>query len=105
MTIFDSLISIGGKEWKSENHHRIYFNDLVSLYGLVTLEYKSGNVSSASLKGKKISNSKASKIIDTLTFAKVYYDLNTGEFHGQRIPESMLADITERIKKLAGMAP
>mgnify|MGYP001424672461 CR=1 FL=1 len=30
----EDLLKVGGNEWRKENMHRIYFNDLPGLYGL-----------------------------------------------------------------------
>lgn len=69
-----------GSEWEKEGYHRIYFNDLCELYGLELGYYNTGNISWASLDGEHISNSRARKIKNVLDFAKIYYDLNLGEF-------------------------
>ena len=69
-----------GSEWQKGEHHRIYFNNLCELFGLSYSVYKSGNISAATLDGERISNSRAKEIKFALAGAKVWYDLNSGEF-------------------------
>ncbi|MGD8786308.1 MAG: hypothetical protein PVJ60_02705 [Phycisphaerales bacterium] len=78
----EKLKKIGGNEWIKNDYHRIYFNEelLCELYGLETNHYKTGNISSASLKDKPLSNSKARKIMNDLSMLKIWYDVKTGEF-------------------------
>jgi hypothetical protein len=66
--------------WLKNDYHRIYFNDLQKLYGLDVNFYKTGNISSASLREKAISNNKAKKIWRDLAAIKIWYDVKTKEF-------------------------
>lgn len=66
------LVEMGGNEWKKGDHHRVYFNNANKLIGLSINKYNTGNVSSATLDGEKISNSYAKTIADE----KVYFDVN-----------------------------
>lgn len=77
-----SLIQLGGSEWKKDGSHRIYFNfdELVDFVGLQVTRYGSGNVSSAKLDGEKISNARAVEMLSMLRVAKFYYDVPSGEF-------------------------
>jgi hypothetical protein len=76
------LIQLGGNEWrKSETLHRVYLNTdtLADLYGLDCSFYRTGNVSSASLRGSAISNSEARRILGSLP-EKFWYDIPSGTF-------------------------
>lgn len=77
----DTLTAVGGKEWKRDDKHRVYFNDLASLFGLKTSHYNTGNISSASLDGQPISNGRAREIAGALSGSKVWYDLGDQQFH------------------------
>jgi hypothetical protein len=68
------MIKQGGNRWQKGGMDRVYFNNLGSRGGLKIDQYKSGNISSASLKGKAISNSKAGEISAVLASSKLYYD-------------------------------
>jgi hypothetical protein len=94
----ESLLAIGGKEWQSGDKHRVYFNDLAKRYGLDLNFYGTGNISSASLDGEKISNSKAKKIDSYLRFAKLWYDFSDNEFHHKDLEPKDFAFFVELIK-------
>lgn len=96
-----------GKEWKSDDgsQHRIYFNDLCGLYGLDVDRYGTGNISSAKLDGKKLSNGKARSLCTTLDFAKVFYDVPAGEFGSKGLENDKFTKIVVAIKaRLEGTA-
>lgn len=78
----DNLLKIG-TEWVSSDgsKHRIYVNDLVRWTGLQTTGYNSGNIRSATLDGKTISNSQAKKIEADVRWGKLYYDYADDRFH------------------------
>ena len=94
------LISIGGNEWRGGPHHRIYFNDLPKLLGLRYETYGTGNIKSATLNGKGLSNSKAAKIISSTYGVKVWWDCNAEEFKFSGNSDTA-EQIIERIKDLA----
>jgi hypothetical protein len=94
----ESLLKIGGKGWQSGDKHRVYFNDLVKRYGLELNYYGTGNISSASLDGEKISNSKAKKIDSYLSFAKLWYDLSAQEFQHKDLDQKDFAFFIDSIK-------
>lgn len=71
------LLSAGGSRWQKNGMDRVYFNNLSKKAGLSADRYKSGNISSASLRGKGISNSKAREISASLDASKVFYDRKT----------------------------
>ena len=69
-------IQMGGNEWQKDEKHRVYFNSVqarMKLYNIECSFYKTGNISSASMNGEHISNSKAYKYLDAITVP--YYDV------------------------------
>lgn len=86
-----------GKEWIKEDMHRIYINNLEKIYGLETTSYKTGNISSATLNGEKISNSRARQLTCDLSCAKIYYDVKTEKFETQHINDPLKSAILEKI--------
>ena len=96
-----------GNEWTGGKHRRIYINDIYErycrLYDFKADFYKSGNVSSATENGEKITNSRASGIISDVTDIKIYVDLNTGKINAEFIDgwddevEELIKDIVAEI--------
>ena len=76
----ETLKIIGGSEWIKDDYHRIYFKNLEEFYGLKCSYYKSGNISEAWLDGKRISNSQAKKIQNSIGRMKVWFDVKAQEF-------------------------
>ena len=76
----EALEAIGGNRWQKGDFDRVYFSDLMTLYGLICQYYKSGKISRATLRGEDISNSKANAMAFDLRSGKFWYDVNTGEF-------------------------
>ena len=72
----------GGNLWEKYGHRRIYFDaaDIARYGGLDWGTYKTGNISSATLNGEKISNSEAKRILGEFQWFKIWYDLNSGGF-------------------------
>ncbi|MFA5407172.1 MAG: hypothetical protein WC343_00190 [Bacilli bacterium] len=101
--LIEKLKRAGGNEWQAGDHHRIYFNDLEDLYGLETTRYKTGNISTASLRGESISNNKARQISYALRYGKLYYDLVEGSWGSREIPESIDDELIEIIRRKAGL--
>jgi hypothetical protein len=64
------IIAIGGRLWERDTRRRVYLNDWPSLAGFEYSTYKTGNISSASLGGERLSNTKAT----ALTTAKVWWE-------------------------------
>lgn len=96
---------LNGKEWKKGDLHRVYINGktLCNLYGLEWTEYKTGNVSSASLDGNHISNSQAKELIYEFENANFYYDVKLNRYYGKvsdRHKEILVDCIEERISEL-----
>lgn len=90
----DAIVSqLDGKEWRSGDKHRVYFNNLPELFGLKTNRYNTGNISDATLDGEPISNSKASRIIEGFRNTKIWYDV--AEDKVKFIPPSFGKEIGE----------
>lgn len=106
-TTIRNLIEKGASRWTKGDHDRLYLNGAAKeIVGLETEHYKSGSISSATLKGESISNSRAGKISDIICSA--YIDLTTGKLYGRVRGESMdllraaLEDLIESEKAQGG---
>ena len=76
-----SLESMGAKRWTKGDKDRLYLKNAgAKIMGLDVDTYKSGNISSATRNGERISNSQAKKIIDS--YERAYVDLKTGDVLG-----------------------
>lgn len=95
------LIQAGGKEWRKDDLHRVYFNDLPDLLGLETSHYKTGNISGASLNGETIANCRAREIMTSLMSAKFWYDVRAGHFESKRITSNRTMSAQEMTNLLA----
>lgn len=71
------MLALGGSRWQKNGMDRVYFNNLAGLAGMSYSKYKSGYVSNADIKGRGITNSKASEILAYLGDSKVFYDRGT----------------------------
>ena len=76
----ENLLDLGN-EWSVTGKRRIYFNNLTRFINLKVNTFKSHNVSSATLDGRKISNSSATKILRILSGVKCWYDFSDGKLH------------------------
>lgn len=97
----ETLKKIGGKEWQKGDHHRIYFNNLTGWYGLETTHYNTGNISSATLDGERISNGRARKIEGRLSYGKLYYNVKDGKFYYNGLDRDDFDTLIARIKARA----
>ena len=83
---------------------RVYFSDLEVIYGISYSTYKTGAISSATLRGESISNSRARGIVNTLSTGKLYFDLATQEFtstiNNSEVVEYLIAKIDRVMDKL-----
>ena len=95
-TIVEVLQQIGGRVWQKENLFRVYFNDLPGLYGLEVTRYKTGNISSAQVNGKPVSNSEAKRILIALN-GQFWYDVPTRRFVSKGIDEQTTNALKERV--------
>lgn len=74
----EKLIELGAKRWSKAGKDRLYLNDAgLKLAELDIDRYNTGNISSATMAGDKISNSKAGKIIPAVS--QGYIDLESGK--------------------------
>ena len=73
----------GGKLWEKADKRRVYFDTgiIARALGYDWSKYKSGQVSSASLNGERISNSEMRRVLDGLAYSKFWYDLTDDKFH------------------------
>ena len=111
------LLAAGGKRWQKNNMDRVYFNNLSEKAGLSVDRYKSGFISSASLRGKGVSNSKAGEIASSLSASKVFYDrgtrrmvvqapsMSTGRSSQMRTAAELAQGVAGRIRRQARMKP
>jgi hypothetical protein len=102
MTINIETLKKIGSEWQKDQYHRIYFNDLPSLFGLKIERYNSGSIMNAWLDGRDISNGAARGIIERLTgSAKLWFDVKTGEFQYRGMKSGDAEKIIENIQAKA----
>ncbi len=109
------LLGAGGNRWQKNGMDRIYFNNIAERAGISANRYKSGNISSASLSGKGISNSKAREIISTLESGKVFYDrkarrmvvqgpaMRTGRSSQMTTAEQLAGRVASRLQRQSRM--
>ena len=69
----DALVDSGFKLWERPPKRRLYID--ANALGLECFRYDSGNISVATMRGKKISNNRARE----LDSAKTYIDIATGK--------------------------
>lgn len=67
----------GGNRWQKNGMDRVYFNNVAKKAGFDVSRYNTGNISSAAIKGRKISNTSAGEIMRAIGESKVYYDRGT----------------------------
>ena len=73
-----NLIKIGGKLWEKAGMSRVYFEVTPDMVGLTVDRYKSGSVSSATLDGNDLSNTKAADLLGALGTTKAFVDVASG---------------------------
>ena len=86
----ENMLAIGGNRWTRGDKDRVYLNDWSDYLGLATATYKTGNISSATLNGEKISNAEAGRLLCAVY--KVYFDVPTSKVviqWGRSEPRSM----------------
>ena len=76
----EQLTKIGGQLWEQGNMRRVYFNSLAERIGFEYTTYNTGNISSATLNGDRISNSQGRSLYWLTKTLKIWYDLTTGQF-------------------------
>jgi hypothetical protein len=105
-------VGAGGVRWTKDGHDRVYFNDLRELFGLRVSRFNTGNVSSASWKGAKISNNEATAILSALQFGQLWFDVSHNRYvwriadcrrhKGDKLAKAIVSEIERRA---AGIAP
>ncbi|MFI2078535.1 hypothetical protein [Streptomyces triculaminicus] len=75
----ETMLAIGGNRWQRNDMDRVYINNWPQFAGLDLSYYGSGNISSASYRGKRISHSQGSKLLGSID--KVWYDTADGKLH------------------------
>jgi len=93
----DTLKSLGN-EWQKAGHHRIYINDLPTLYGLSVTRYNTGNISRATLDGERLSNSNAMKLMTDLDFGKLWWDVPTSQWQSKGLSEQAVRRLIDAIE-------
>jgi hypothetical protein len=75
------LIEMGANEWKAGDKHRFYFDEtlLGDLINFRVNRYNTGNISSATLNGEPVSNSKAKGFLPF----KFWFDVQAQKFFAQ----------------------
>ena len=97
----EAIKAIGGQDWEKYGKHRIYINDLPRWIGLECTYYNTGNISSATLDGERISNSQARRYMHTLD-GKIWYDYADDQLHSRGIADDMAHEIFRAINKAIG---
>ncbi len=92
-----------GNVWQKNGHHRIYLNDLPSLYGLKVSYYGTGNVRSATLDGEKISNAAATRLLGPLS-GKMWYDVVTTQFATDGSDRDVFVSLLTEIRNRLGLS-
>ncbi|ELX5323372.1 hypothetical protein SJZ58_004354 [Salmonella enterica] len=99
----EALEALGGNRWTKSSMDRVYFNGetLAEIVGFSFSTYKTGNVSSASLGDKHLSNTRAERIRTTLFMCKFWFDVNDKKFHCKYFNEKEITFdyVVEAIKK------
>lgn len=75
----ETMTAIGGNEWTRGDKHRVYINDWTAYAGLEVDHYKTGNISSASIDGRGIANSRVGGLLGAVR--SVYFDAADGRLH------------------------
>ena len=91
-----------GTLWEKNGMKRLYFNTqtLADLIGFTFTHYGTGNISSASLCGSKLSNTKARKLLTELDLGKCWYDYADDAFHTKGISEAHSVTIIGQLRQL-----
>lgn len=111
------LQKAGGSRWQKNGMDRVYFNNVAKKAGVDVNRYNTGNISSAAIKGRKISNTSAGEIMRAIGESKVYYDRGTRKMMTsvrpqigvrqaqQKTAEKLIASAARKLKKESRMRP
>jgi hypothetical protein len=91
-----------GSEWIKNDIHRIYFNNIFELLEAEITYHKTGTFDNVKINGQRISNNEANGIKQ---FAKVWYDVKTGEFHFKNLDKIYFEQVVEAIKEKVAEIP
>ena len=91
-----------GNLWEKEGMKRLYFNSafLAELLDFSFSRYGTGNISGASLKGAKLSNTKARKLLTQLDTGKCWYAYHDDSFHTKYIDGAVSVELIEKLRQL-----
>lgn len=91
-----------GSEWIKNDIHRIYFNNIFELLEAKITYHKTGTFDNVYINDQRISNNEANGIKQ---FAKVWYDVKTGEFYYKNLDKIYFEQIVETIKEKVAAMP
>jgi hypothetical protein len=91
-----------GSEWIKGDNHRIYFNNIFELLEAEITYHKTGTFDNVKINGQRISNNEANGIKQ---FAKVWYDVKTGEFDYKNLDKIYFEQIVDEIKDKVSKIP
>jgi hypothetical protein len=97
----EQIEAIGGKRWTKGDITRVYISDdtLADLVGLDVTRYRTGNIQSATLRGERVSNTEAKRILGST----VYWEsgdlrVRTESDHGDTIRAAVHAAVTPDVE-------
>ena len=102
----EQIEAIGGTRWTGNRtgERRVYLNDWPALVGLDIERYKSGNVRSATLGGREISNRRAGQLAGVTVYwsnGQIMTDLGTvatdARLDGPALVSTLVAGIAARV--------
>jgi hypothetical protein len=111
------LQKAGGSRWQKNGMDRVYFNNVAEKAGVSVDRYKSGNIASAAIRGRGVSNAKAGEVLSVIGESKVYYDRGTRRMMTsvrsrpgirgaqERTAQSLIASAARKLKKESRMKP
>lgn len=91
-----------GSEWQKGDMHRIYFNNILEILEAEITYHKTGTFRNVEVNGQRISNNEANGIKQ---FAKVWYDVKTGEFGFKNLDKIYFEQVVEAIKEKVAEMP
>ena len=106
-----ALLGLGYKMWERDDDRRIYIDaaDIPELYGLRVERYKTGNVRTATLDGKGISNGYAHELLAQLSAGSFWFDCVKAHWTCRRMSDTdfrrILAGIRARIAEYRASNP
>ncbi|MGW4695140.1 hypothetical protein ACWEO1_22490 [Kitasatospora cineracea] len=75
----ENMAAIGGRRWQKAGHDRVYINDWAPFAGIATSHYGTGRISSASIGGRGIANSRVGRILGAVD--KVWFDASDSKVY------------------------